>query len=100
MQRGHSESVSRGQPSGGLVFSQLLSSGLSLQAGVKPGFWPIWLSFSKANQAALAACVNTFSAYLIGLCIWFPHARRHRHYSNIQPASALPKSIGTSGETD
>ena len=34
---GHSESVSRGQPSGGLVFSRDFSSGRSDQAGVNDG---------------------------------------------------------------
>ena len=38
-QRGQSESVSRGQPSGGFVFSQDLSSGLSDHFGVNAGFW-------------------------------------------------------------
>src|SRR5664279_1297991 len=75
-QRGHSESVSRGQPSGGMVFSQLLSSGLSLHLGTKPGFWPIWLNLSKTNQAAPAAYVRAFSAYLIGLCIVVPSAAK------------------------
>ena len=40
-QRGHSESVERGQPSGGLVFSHDFRRGLSDHLGVKPGFWPI-----------------------------------------------------------
>src|SRR5215831_17321669 len=71
MQRGHSESVSRGQPRGGFVFSHDFKSGLSLHFGVKPGFWPIWFTFSKTVQAAPAAIVNAFSAYLIGLCISF-----------------------------
>src|ERR1035437_5141339 len=70
-QRGHRESVSRGQPSGGLVFSQLFRSGLSLHFGTNDGFWPIWLNLSKTNQAAPAAYVRAFSAYLIGLCMLF-----------------------------
>ena len=36
---GHSESVVRGQPSGGFSFCQLFCSGLSLHLGVKDGFW-------------------------------------------------------------
>src|SRR4051795_8012544 len=68
-QRGQRESVSRGQPSGGLVFSHDFSSGLSDHFGTNPGFWPTWFSLSKTAQAALAAYVNAFSAYLIGLCI-------------------------------
>src|SRR5712691_3769775 len=69
MHRGHSESVSRGHPSGGLVFWYDLSNGLSDHLGVKEGFWRIWLSLSNTVQAAPAATVNAFSAYLIGLCI-------------------------------
>ena len=37
VQVGHSESVSRGHPSGGFVFSYDLSSGLSDHFGVKDG---------------------------------------------------------------
>ena len=66
---GQSESVSRGQPSGGLVFSQDFSSGLSDHFGVNDGFWLMLLALSKTCQAALAAYVRAFSAYLIGLCI-------------------------------
>src|ERR1022692_1693107 len=69
MQRGQRESVSRGQPRGGLVFSHDLSRGLSDHFGTKPGFWLIWLNLSKTNQAAPAAYVKAFSTYLIGLCI-------------------------------
>src|SRR5215470_11051182 len=69
MHFGHSESVSRGQPSGGFVFWYDLRSGLSDHLGVKEGFWSIWLSLSKTVQAAPAATVSTFSAYFIGLCI-------------------------------
>src|ERR1700678_3642113 len=68
-QRGHSESVSRGHPSGGLIFSQDLRSGLSDHFGTNPGFWWIWFSESNTAQAALAAYVTAFSTYLIGLCI-------------------------------
>ncbi len=52
---GHSESVSRGQPSFGFCFSQLFSSGLSDHFGVKDGLRLIELNLSKTNQAALAA---------------------------------------------
>src|SRR5712692_11864309 len=64
---GHSESVSRGQPSLGFCFSQLFSSGLSDHFGVKDGFWLIEFSLSKTNQAALAATATAFSTCLIGL---------------------------------
>src|SRR5580698_10821518 len=68
-QRGQRESVSRGHPSGGLIFSQDFSSGLSDHFGTNPGFWWIWFSVSNTSQAALAAYVTAFSTYLIGLCI-------------------------------
>jgi len=44
-------------------------SGLSDHFGTNPGFWWIWFSLSKTNQAPPAAYVRAFSAYLIGLCI-------------------------------
>src|SRR2546421_4123926 len=66
---GHSESVLRGQPSGGLVFSQDFSRGLSDHLGVNDGLGRILLSLEKTAHAPLAAMVTTFSAYLTGLCI-------------------------------
>ncbi len=39
VQTGHSESVSRGQPNVGLVFSQDFRIGSSDHLGVKEGFW-------------------------------------------------------------
>ena len=57
---GQSESVSRGQPSFGFIFSQLFSSGLSDHFGVKDGFGLIELSLSKTNHAALAARATLF----------------------------------------
>src|SRR5580692_6133565 len=64
---GHSESVSRGQPSFGFCFSQLFSRGLSDHFGVKEGFGRIEFTLSKTNQAALAARTTAFSTCLIGL---------------------------------
>src|SRR5687767_3613551 len=78
-QRGHSESVCRGQPSGGLVFSHDFSNGLSDHAGTNPGFWPIWFNLSKTNHAASAAYVAAFSTYLIGLCISLRLLTKPRH---------------------
>src|SRR5215469_12215414 len=66
---GQSESVLRGQPSGGLVFSQDLSSGLSDHFGVNDGLGLMRFNRSKTAHAPLAANVKTFSAYLTGLCI-------------------------------
>src|SRR5215831_8839020 len=65
---GHSESVSRGQPSGGFVFSYDLSSGLSDHFGVNDGRWLILLILLNTTQAPFAASWSPFSTYLIGLC--------------------------------
>src|SRR5712692_8485298 len=69
VQVGHSESVSRGQPSGGFVFSYDLSSGLSDHFGVNDGRWLIWFRPLKTNQAPFAAIERPFSTNLIGLCM-------------------------------
>src|SRR5581483_4265893 len=66
---GHSESVSRGQPSGGFVFSYDFSSGLSDHFGVNDGRWLILLRLLKTNHAPFAATCSPFSTYLIGLCM-------------------------------
>src|SRR5947199_1644928 len=66
---GQSESVSRGQPSGGLVFSYDFRSGLSDHAGVNAGRWLILFNPLKTTHAPLAAIDSPFSAYLIGLCM-------------------------------
>src|SRR5260370_90927 len=64
---GHSESVERGQPSGGLVFSHDFKSGLSDHLGVNAGAGLMRLTRSKTAQAPRAAYVKTFSTYLTGL---------------------------------
>src|SRR5882762_11321395 len=66
---GHSESVSRGQPSCGFVFSYDLSSGLSDHVGVNAGRWLILFRLLKITHAPFAAIDRPFSAYLIGLCM-------------------------------
>ena len=68
-QVGQSESVSRGQPSGGLVFCQDLSSGLSDQRGVKDGFWRMAFAAENTCHRPLAVTASPFSTYLIGACI-------------------------------
>src|SRR5580658_7577379 len=69
-QRGHKESVSRGQPRGGFDFSRDFSSGLSDHFGVKDGFSGT-RSLMKQNvrHNPLAAMDAAFSRYLMGLCI-------------------------------
>src|SRR5258707_2181736 len=66
---GQSESVERGQPSGGLVFSQDFNTGLSDHFGVKEGAGLMLFTRPKTAQAPLAARVKTFSAYLAGFCM-------------------------------
>src|SRR3989442_9151284 len=58
---GHSESVSRGQPSGGFVFSYDLSSGLSDHFGVKDGRWLILFRPLNTTHAPFAAIESPFS---------------------------------------
>ena len=66
-QRGHNESVSRGQPSGGLDFSRDFSRGLSDHLGMKEGFSGT-KSLVKQNirHAPFAAIDIAFSRYLMG----------------------------------
>src|SRR5579859_7383188 len=52
---GQSESVERGQPSGGFVFSHDFSIGLSDHFGVNDGRGLMLLAFSKTAHAPLAA---------------------------------------------
>src|SRR6187399_530769 len=66
---GQSESVCRGQPSGGLVFWYDFSNGLSDHFGVNDGFWLILFSCEKTCQTPFAAIWRPFSAYLIGACM-------------------------------
>src|SRR5215217_7937423 len=68
---GHSESVSRGQPSGGFVFSYDLRSGLSDHLGVKDGRWLNRFRLLNTTQAPLAAIERPFSKYLIGACMLY-----------------------------
>src|SRR5215510_5757907 len=71
-QAGQSESVSRGQPSGGLDFSYDLSSGLSDHCGVHADLSLILLSLLKANQTPPAMIESPFSKYLTDACIPVP----------------------------
>src|SRR5687768_14638660 len=69
VQVGQSESVSRGQPSGGLVFWCDFRSGLSDQRGVNEGFWLILLAAENTCHMPLAAMDSPFSTYFIGACM-------------------------------
>src|SRR5882762_7046332 len=69
VQVGHSESVSRGHPSGGFVFWYDFRSGLSAHFGVNDGFWAILFKLLNTNQAPFAVSESPFSKYLIGACM-------------------------------
>src|SRR5438270_53143 len=86
---GQRESVSRGQPSGGFDFSQLLSRGLSDHLGVKDGLGLMELTLSKTNHAAFAVTETAFSTYLIGLCIVCLAVHLHPKYTGM--ASTGPR---------
>src|SRR3982751_6088971 len=66
---GHSESVSRGHPSGGFVFWYDFRSGLSAHLGVKDGVCAILFRLLNTNQAPFAVSESPFSKYLIGACM-------------------------------
>src|SRR5437868_7708571 len=66
---GQSESVSRGQPSGGFVFWYDFRIGFSDHLGVNEGFCLILFNPLKTIQAPLAATERPFSKYLLGECI-------------------------------
>ena len=66
---GQSESVLRGQPSGGLVFCHDFSSGLSDHLGIKDGPGLMRLTVLNTDHAPLAATASPFSKYLIGECM-------------------------------
>src|SRR5258706_7631413 len=68
-QIGQSESVWRGQPSGGLVFSQDFSSGFSDQRGVNDAFGRNLFTRLNTAHAPFAATDNPFSKYFIGVCM-------------------------------
>src|SRR6516225_10038160 len=72
---GHSESVVRGQPSGGLDFWYDFNSGLSDHLGVNDGLGLMLLRLSKTTHAPLAAMVTAFSMYFTGLCIYASRER-------------------------
>src|SRR6185503_12279863 len=66
---GHSESVWRGQPSGGLVFCHDFSRGFSDHFGMNDAPGLMRLAALKTVHAPLAATDRPFSRYLIGECI-------------------------------
>src|ERR1700730_8901448 len=66
---GQSESVSRGQPSGGFVFSYDFSSGFFDHFGGDEGLCFILFNPLNTTQAPLAASESPFSKYLMGACI-------------------------------
>src|SRR5262245_55136222 len=78
VQVGHSESVWRGQPSGGLVFWCDLFSGLSDHFGVKEGLGRIEFRALNTCHTPLAVTAIPFSTYLMGRCIADVSPRKRR----------------------
>src|SRR5205807_5381875 len=76
-QTGQSESVWRGQPRGGFVFSHDFNKGLSDQVGVNDWFGQTLLTRLKTNQAPLAAMASAFSKYFVEVCIDFSSTAFH-----------------------
>src|SRR5437762_14263181 len=75
-QFGHSESVVRGQPRVGFVFSHDFWSGLSDHFGVKPGLGLYLLKNWIVSKARPATTLRPFSTYLMGarISLLFPFA--------------------------
>src|SRR5437588_12046435 len=86
---GHSESVLRGQPSGGLVFCHDFSSGLSDHFGMNDGPGLMRLAALNTVHAPLAATLRPFSRYLMGECIQLAY----RQISRLRPFLGLIGSI-------
>ena len=68
---GQSESVSRGQPSGGFVFSYDFSSGLSDHFGVNDGPLVDLVQTVEHHPGAVGGDASPFSTYLMGACMRF-----------------------------
>src|SRR2546423_3192337 len=76
-QIGQSESVCRGQPSGGLVFSHDFRSGLSDHCGVKDFCGRNLVARLHTDQAPFAAIESAFSKYFVEACIGIGSATFH-----------------------
>src|SRR5579859_3784567 len=85
---GQSESVERGQPSGGFDFSHDLSSGLSDHLGTGALFGAMRFRRENTAHAPVAATVTAFSTYLIGLCILLSLSKTQS--SGVRPAPPFP----------
>src|SRR6476469_10464805 len=92
---GQRESVCRGQPSGGFVFSYDFSSGLSDNLGVKEGFCLIWLAVLNTCHSPLAVIDSPFSTYFIGACIQVSPLGRSR--TGVGPVALRTAMVGKSG---
>src|SRR5215472_1838994 len=94
---GHSESVERGQPSGGFDFSYDFNRGLSDHFGVGDGFGLMRFSRSKTAHTPVAATVTAFSTYFTGLCIILSlsksSSRLFRNLGDQSPTNAFAKTI-------
>src|SRR5258705_8437952 len=68
---GQSESVSRGHPSGGFVFSYDFSNGVSDPFGMKDGGWVIFFKPLKTTPAPVGGIESPFSKDFLGGCVSF-----------------------------
>src|SRR5436309_5608856 len=90
---GQSESVSRGQPSGGFVFSYDFNRGLSDHAGMNDGFCCSLFRPLKTTQAPLAATTSPFSKYLIGACMRSSCKQPGRGFSQSSAAATSRRRV-------
>src|SRR5262245_45879415 len=82
---GHSESVERGHPSGGLVVAHDFRIGLSDDSGLNADAGLMRLTRSQTAHAPFPAYVKTFSAYLTGLCMRFAFSPAPRCGATLHP---------------
>src|SRR6187397_2087295 len=83
-QVGHSESVSRGQPSGGLVFCHDFSSGFSDHFGMNDARGLTRLAALNRCHAPFAATDSALSTYLMGACMAFRRVENEGGDSRIE----------------
>src|SRR5215469_5149742 len=97
-QSGHSESVCRGQPSVGFVFSQDFRSGLSDHFGVKDGFglyllknWMVLKVILAALQTAQSTVLRTCVPTRFGINLYprFPKVSGWKSPLSFEPTQSL-----------
>src|SRR5438128_11489399 len=88
---GQSESVCRGQPSVGFVFSHDFFSGLSDHCGVNEAPGRMRFRRLNTNHAALAETAIPFSRYLAGACTVILQPSQATNLQNAAPISRKNK---------